>query len=103
MSWIARRIARDLWAAMLWLIRRRWVRRLQRAGLARFREGSSRDRARQSFLRQERFARRYGLKTLTVIVTVCLYTLAFLLIYNFLGFCIEQGWLPVRESDSSPQ
>lgn len=96
MSFVATQIARRVWFAMLWFMRRQWMRRLQRGSVKFFPEGPRRERAWGKFRRQERFARKYGLKILTVTLTLCLYFVVLLVIYNFLTIAIEQGWLPVR-------
>lgn len=65
MSWLARYLARWTWAAMLWLMRRPWMKRLQRSSTKLF-PASMQDKARRSMIRQNRFARRIGLPMLTV-------------------------------------
>lgn len=95
MTFLARPMARNLWAAMLWLMRRPWMRRFQRRSMNWMRE-PGRSRAWERFRRQERFARRYGLKILTGVLTVCLYSIAFMAIYQALLTWMVQGWLPGR-------
>lgn len=58
-EWLARRI----WGAMLWTMRRPWMRRLQAASL-RLLPPAWRPAALRSKHRQDAFARRYGLRTL---------------------------------------
>lgn len=101
MSAVATVFARRLWAAMLWFMRRPWMKRLQRNSVKIFPEGPRRDKAWESFRKQERFARRYGLKILVWVVTLCLYCLTFVLIYSVLSNGIEQGWLPVKPEQMS--
>lgn len=71
MSAIARFVARWIWANMLWLMRRPWMKRLQRASLNLF-SGERRERARSSMVRQNRWARRTGLSLLTFSVNMLL-------------------------------
>lgn len=60
MSFLARILARELWWAMLWLMRRRWMKNLQRASVRMLRE-EKRAKAQESIKRQNAFARRIGL------------------------------------------
>jgi len=57
-------MARHLWRAILWLMRRPWMKRFQRASVLifppRYREAASR-----AMIKQNRFARRIGLPMLT--------------------------------------
>lgn len=100
MSYVARVIARQLWAAMLWFMRRPWMKKLQRGSVKLFPEGDRRDRAWASFRRQERFARKYGLKILTVVVTLCLTSVVLLFAYSLIMRALEEGWLPSRETQA---
>ena len=77
------------------------MKRLQRNSVKFFPEGPRRDRAWEGFRKQERFARRFGLRILTFVVTVCLYGLCLSVIYSLLSYLVEQGWLPLRSVDSA--
>ncbi|MBS1715932.1 MAG: hypothetical protein JST30_16515 [Armatimonadetes bacterium] len=94
---VATQIARNVWAAMLWFMRRPWVRRLQRNWVKLFPEGPRRDQAWAGFRRQERFARKYGLRILTWVVTLCLTSLALLFAYNVVTWMIEARIIPTRD------
>ncbi len=75
MRLISRCLARRLWWGMLWLMRRRWMRRLQEAAINLSPEGPKRDKSRASLLSQERMARRWGLPLLTFSIQVLLYSI----------------------------
>lgn len=91
---IARWIARRVWWAMLWLMRRRWMRRLQRASVNLF-PASKRDAIRESMIRQDRFARRWGLMILQFAILIFLYSLVFTLLFFGLLALIERGYFRV--------
>lgn len=97
MNFLAVPLARMLWAGMLWFMRRRWMRRIQRNSVKLFPDGPNRDRAWKNFRSRERFARRYGLRILTFVINCCLYSIAILMIYSFLTYAIEQRWIPTKE------
>ncbi|MCW5935826.1 MAG: hypothetical protein KIT11_00775 [Fimbriimonadaceae bacterium] len=79
--WIARRV----WWAMLWFMRRPWMKRVQRASINLWPEGAKRESARASFRRQERLARQIGLRVLHGVFTLCLYFVALVVIYSLLS------------------
>jgi hypothetical protein len=79
---IARFLARRLWWSMLWLMRRRWMRRLQQAAISLSPEGPKRDRARESLLEQERLARRWGLPLLTFSIRMLMLSILLTLLWN---------------------
>lgn len=101
MSGLARLLARNLWAAMLWFMRRPWMKRLQRGSIQWFPEGPRRDHAWESFRKQERFARKYGLRILTAVIMVCLYSIALAVAYSFLTYAIDQGWIPLKDRNAA--
>lgn len=71
MSAIAHWIARQLWWWMLWLMRRPWIKRLQRASTRL--GGPNRQRRNwESLKRQNAFAMRHGLRVLTFSITLLL-------------------------------
>ncbi len=82
MNRIALFLARRLWWGMLWLMRRRWMRRLQRAAIDLSPEGPKRERARQSLLDQERLARRWGLPLLTFSLRMLMLSILLTLLWN---------------------
>ncbi|HRF59176.1 MAG TPA: hypothetical protein PLH94_04590 [Fimbriimonadaceae bacterium] len=89
MSRIAAWLARRLWFAMLWLMRRPWMRRLQRWTISRV-PPERRDAARRSMYRQDRFARRHGLRVLTFAITLLLGSLL-LTLFWFLGLALYEA------------
>lgn len=94
---IATQIARNVWSAMLWFMRRPWMRRLQRGSVKLLPEGPRRDRAWARIRRQERFARKYGLRILTWVVTACLVSIALLFAYNVVTWLIDARIIPTRD------
>ncbi len=92
MSAIAKWLARIIWRAMLWLMRRRWMKTLQRKSIELF-PRKMRANARESMARQNRFARRIGLPMLTfmmnlvvgsILITACFLTALHLFESGFL-------------------
>lgn len=87
-------MARELWWAMLWFMRRPWMKRLQRASTRIFGEARQ-AKAVASLQRQNAFARRYGLPLITIALNLMLasilVTTAYLILLN-LG---ESGALTV--------
>jgi hypothetical protein len=73
MSWAASRIARFLWKGMLWLMRRPWMKRLQKASFHLV-PPSRRDGAMASLRAQNRWARHFGLRILTFSMNIFLGT-----------------------------
>ena len=96
MSVLARWIAWHLWAAMLWLMRRPWMKRLQR-GWAQALPARMREGARASVSRQNRFARRYGLPMLTFSVNLLLASVALTLAFLVALRLAESGALSLPD------
>lgn len=71
MTKLARWMARLSWYGMLWVMRRPWMKRLQRQSLKLFPE-RKRSKAQQSLVEQNRLARRIGLRLLTIAYSVFL-------------------------------
>jgi len=92
MSRLARKTARLVWWLMLLLMRRPWMKWLQRASLKAFPRWL-RGRARRSFVRQNSFARRYGLRILTVVFTVFYASLAINVCYETAIWMADSGIL----------
>lgn len=92
-------LARRLWAGMLWFMRRRWMRRLQRWAISLSPEGPRREKAWAGFRRQERWARRHGLRLLTGVVTVCLYAVLLNVIAALVVTGMESGFIPSPRSE----
>ncbi len=96
MSAIAKYLARHLWGAMLWLMRRPWIKFLQRKSWHIF-PASMQPRARVSFNRQNRFARRYGLRMLTATISLFLASMAVTACFMFALYLIDSGTLTVPD------
>ncbi|MCC7433842.1 MAG: hypothetical protein IT363_04095 [Methanoregulaceae archaeon] len=94
MSLIAKLLARELWWAMLWLMRRPWMKRLQRASLRLLGE-KRRARARDSMRRQNAFARKFGLPLLVFTINLLLASMIITLSYFALIHLSESGALSV--------
>jgi hypothetical protein len=92
MSALAAWLARQLWGHMLWIMRRPWMKRLQRRSSKLFSD-SYRPNAMSSLQRQNRFARRYGLKLLTMSFMLLLGSVAITGTYFGALFLYESGYL----------
>lgn len=55
MNWLVNQV----WGGMLWLMRRPWIKRLQRASYS-WGSEARQAKMRRAFIRQNQFARRYG-------------------------------------------
>ncbi len=84
---------------MLWVMRRPRVRRLQRASIS-WVPLASRERARQSYLKQERWARRHGLWMLRLVIQMFLLSLSLTLLFMLGLEAFNQGWIPLPKSSS---
>jgi hypothetical protein len=71
MSAVANYLARHCWYWMLYFMRRPWMKRLQRRWLQSV-EGEPHKRFPDSFIKQNRFARRVGLRLLSFTITMFL-------------------------------
>ncbi|MBI1755666.1 MAG: hypothetical protein HYR64_00985 [Fimbriimonas ginsengisoli] len=91
MSKIAHRFARLVWYGCLWLMRRPWMKRLQRSSRRLF-PPALQGRAQESLLRQNRFARRFGLRILTVLFTFMLGYMALVVAYVGVIALYESGF-----------
>ncbi|MEQ1932447.1 MAG: hypothetical protein ABL962_01020 [Fimbriimonadaceae bacterium] len=95
MNLLARYLARQLWAGMLWFMRRAWMKRLQRAA-TKF-GGPSREAKRlQSLKVQNAFARRIGLPLMTGLITIVLWSILFTFSYFMVLEMISRGWIPTN-------
>lgn len=96
MSFVADWLARRLWAAMLWFMRRPAIRRLQRGHVLLFPKGA-REEAWRRFRAQERFARRHGLTLLrwTMVLALSLFVMS--LAYLFVMRLVESGAFELAE------
>lgn len=79
---------------MLWLMRRPWMKRLQRASIG-WMKPERRERVWESMQRQNAFALRYGLGILTVAVYLLLLSFLFTGSYFLLLSLQERGVLSV--------
>jgi hypothetical protein len=96
MNAFAQYLARHLWGAMLWLMRRPWIKWLQRKSWHLFPD-RFKPRARRSLNRQNRFARRYGLRMLTATLSLFLASIAVTACFMFALYLIDSGALTVPE------
>jgi hypothetical protein len=97
MSALAAWISRKLWGHMLWLMRRPWMKDLQRRSSHLFTD-RYRPKARESLVRQNRFARRYGLTLLTLSMTLLLASVAITVTYFIAMSMYESGYLTAPEA-----
>jgi len=95
---LARRIARLLWWAVLWLMRRRWMRRLQSGSIG-WLPPRQAEKARLNLVRQNALGRRIGLRLLTAAVTIFLVSLTIQLVYSSAIYLVETGVLASRKPD----
>jgi hypothetical protein len=93
---LAEFLARRLWWAMLWLMRRPAMRRLQRNSVKLLPE-SKREKAWQNIRRQEAWARDNGLPLLKVVITFLLISIGLTLTWLFVLELITRGLIPVLE------
>jgi len=95
-------IARFIWALLLWIIRRPTIKRI-RQQLPNRLPGPMREGASDSMLRQDKFARKYGIRILQFTVSVVGLMIVFSLVSNLVLFAVDQGWLSVpSNADQSP-
>lgn len=80
MSWLANEMARLLWWYMLWLMRRPWMKALQRRWLTWVRP-HKRVAAKKAVLKQNKWARKWGLRTLSIAMNVVLASLIITITY----------------------
>lgn len=88
----ARYLARFCWWWMLVLMRRPWMKRLQRGWISRY-PPTKRDKAWNSFKRQNRFARRYGLKLLTISLNILFISFFVTMTFRVVVWLYESGFL----------
>jgi len=81
---------------MLWLMRRPWMKRLQRNSAKLF-PASMQDRAHRSMVRQNRFARRIGLPMLTVSMNLFLASILLTTTYFAVLSLYESGTLTATD------
>jgi hypothetical protein len=98
-SLLSKLLARELWWAMLWLMRRPWMKRLQRASLSLLSE-NRRDRARESMCRQNALARKFGLPLLVFTINLLLASIIITLSFFALVHLSESGALTVPDGQS---
>ncbi|RYG36317.1 hypothetical protein EON81_10165 [bacterium] len=92
MSRLADFIARRLWWAVLWLMRRTWMRRFQMGFFGLLPEGR-RQAAIDNHYRQNTFGRRYGLPMLRVLITALLASIAVTMVASVVLWMIDSGYL----------
>jgi hypothetical protein len=90
MSALASELARLIWWYMLWLMRRPWMKALQKRWLTWVRE-SKRDSARIAVRRQNRWARKWGLPLITISVNLLLASVLLTMVYLLAINLYESG------------
>lgn len=85
-------LSRRLWFGMLWVMRRSWMRRFQRRVLS-LAPASRKEAAWQSYRRQERFARRYGLTMLRWVVSFLLISIVLTFMFHAALLAVDRGFL----------
>lgn len=98
MGQLTRFLARQIWIALVWYMRRPPIKRMRRnvTGLM---PGKFGERARQSLSRQDRFARRYGITMLTWSLNLLFASLFITGTYVLVTTASENGWLTVPGSE----
>lgn len=91
MSAIANWLARHTWYWMLYFMRRPWMKRLQHRWLRPV-EGERYMRFPDKFIRQNRFARRFGLPLLTLTINLFLASVAITGAYFLAIYMMEGGY-----------
>jgi cytochrome c biogenesis protein CcdA len=79
-----------LWKAMLWLMRRPWMKALQRKSVQVL-PSSLRPRAEASMKKQNAFARKYGLTWLTCVIAFFLTTVGLTWTYQAALYTVQSG------------
>ena len=88
-NWFVRR----LWAGILWLMRKPFIRNLQRKSLQLVRP-ERREAAWQGIIRQNQWARRHGLTILSVTTKLVVASIILQIAYALVMELIESGALP---------
>lgn len=96
------RMSRIVWYGALWLSRRPWAKRLQRASIQLAPE-RLRPRMRTNLARQNAWARRYGLRVVRLSVTMVFFSVVFWSAWLLLILAADQGWLVRPASPSEVQ
>ncbi|QYK54086.1 MAG: hypothetical protein KF824_04120 [Fimbriimonadaceae bacterium] len=91
-------IARRIWWGMLWYMRRPFIRRLQRAAIN-LAKPEKREQARQTMIKQEKFARRIGLPLITFVVRFFFLSAALTYLTMFILNGVADGWLVIPTQD----
>lgn len=97
MNTLARYLARLIWGNLLWTMRRPWMKRLQRAATSLV-PAERRDRMRQSVIKQNKWARRYGFTLLAVSLNMLLASAIVTSTYFLVLGLYESGALSVPDS-----
>lgn len=96
MKRLARWIARNLWWASLWLMRRPWMRRLQAASIN-WLPTPMATRARANLIRQNALGRRIGLRLINFMVLLILVSVAIQMVYSAAVYLVSSGVLAPRK------
>ncbi len=97
MSWLSQVIARWLWGHMLWLMRRPWMKDLQRRSTKMFGIKFA-AKAQASLVSQNRFARKHGLGILRASIVLFLASIAITFTFFFALYLYDIGALSVPET-----
>jgi hypothetical protein len=89
---ISQRLARLLWASMLWLMRRPLMKKLQRS-FTTVLPKPLRGHGLHMMKRQNAFARKYGLVWLTCVIAFCLVTVGTTWTYQAAVYAVDSGIL----------
>lgn len=92
MIWIADWLARRIWWLMLWFLRRPRIRRLRRRTFG-FDSAAGKERRRESVLKQEALARRYGLQIVRVSLVALILSVALTGVWYIVLWMYGQGML----------
>jgi hypothetical protein len=102
MSAIAKDMARLLWWYLLWVMRRPWMKRLQKGWLNWVRE-AKRQGAAESVKKQNRWARRFGLPLLTLAMNLLLVSVILTVAYLTAINLYEAGAFSVPTTPQTSQ
>lgn len=94
MSAVARFLARLLWRALLWFMRRKWMKRLE-GGYVQLAPPSLRGATRRAMLRRKRVSRRIGLPMLTFMMNLVIACLLISCTFSVAMYLFEHGYLSV--------
>lgn len=92
MRWVVNQI----WWGMLWLMRRGWIKRLQRMSYS-WGSPARQAKMKAAFIRQNQFARRWGRPMLTALLTFLLLWTVVLYAFSYATTLLNSGVLDVKK------